>query len=99
MRKYVYCHKILISDQILLKLKLGLYEYPCLPCVGTKHIKVNGNGFFRHFFNDTVYMEFRVCFTTAKYENNVFSLCKTKNAFIDAFAIPKSIFISQDRLN
>ena len=44
------------------------------------------------------YMEFRVCFTIAKYENGMFLLCETSNAFI-GFAIPKSIFISQDSLN
>ena len=31
-------------------------------------------------FNDTVYMEFRVYFTIAKYENDIFSLYKTSNA-------------------
>ena len=55
--------------------------------------------FWRRLFNDTVYMEFRVCFTIAKYENGIFSLCETSNAFIDAFRYSKSIFISQDRLN
>ena len=42
----------------------------------------------------TMYMEFRVCYTITKYENGMFLLCETFNAFIDAFAIPKSIFIS-----
>ena len=37
-------------------------------------------------------MEFRVCFTTAKYENNIFSLCETSNAFIDAFCYFKIHF-------
>ena len=50
-------------------------------------------------FNDTVYMEFRVCFTIAKYENDMFSLFETSNVFIDAFSIQKSILISQDLLN
>ena len=42
------------------------------------------NGFWRRLFNDTVYMEFRVCFTIAKHENGMFSLCGTSNALIDA---------------
>ena len=50
------------------------------------------NGLLRRLFNDTVYMEFRVCFTVAKYENNIFSLCETSNAFIDAFYYSKIHF-------
>ena len=38
----VNCHEILISDQILLKLKCDLDEYLYFPCVGTKHIKASG---------------------------------------------------------
>ena len=45
-------------------------------------------------------MEFRVCFTSAKYENDmfslyendIFSLCDTSNAFIDAFCYSKIYF-------
>ena len=45
-------------------------------------------------------MEFQVCFTFAKYENDMLSLCETINVFIDAFfVIQKSISISKDRLN
>ena len=47
------------------------------------------NGFWRRLFNETVYTEFRVYFTTAKYENDMFSLCETSNAFIDAFCYSK----------
>ena len=54
------------------------------------------NGFWRHLFNDTVYMEFPVCFSTAKYENDTFvisfSLCETSNAFIDAFCYSRIHF-------
>ena len=50
------------------------------------------NGFLRRIFNDTVYMEFRVCFITAKYENNMFSLCETSNALIEAFCYSKIHF-------
>ena len=40
-------------------------------------------------------MEFQVCFTFAKYENDMLLLCETTNVFIDAFfVIPKSILIS-----
>ena len=34
--------KIFISGQILLKLECDVDEYLYLPCVGTKHTKVNG---------------------------------------------------------
>ena len=44
-------------------------------------------------------MEFRVCFTIAKYDNDILSLCEINNVFIDVFAIPKSIFVSKDCLN
>ena len=30
-------------------------------------------------------MKFRVCFTLAKYENDMLSLCETTNVFIDKF--------------
>ena len=30
-------------------------------------------------------MEFQVCFTFAKYENDMLSLCEATNVFIDAF--------------
>ena len=39
----------------------------------------------KRLFNATVYMEFQVCFTIAKYENDMLSLCETINVFIDAF--------------
>ena len=37
-------------------------------------------------------MEFRVCFTIAKYENGMFLLCETPNAFIDALSYSKIHF-------
>ena len=37
-------------------------------------------------------MEFRVCFTVPKYENDMFSLCETSYAFIDAFCYSKIHF-------
>ena len=37
-------------------------------------------------------MEFRVCFTIANYENNIFSLCEICNALIDAFCYSKIHF-------
>ena len=44
------------------------------------------NGFWKRFFNATVYVKFRVCL---KYENDMMSLCETTNVFIDAFCYPK----------
>ena len=43
-------------------------------------------------FNSTVYMEFRVWFTIAKYENDMVSLCETINVFIDSFCYYKIHF-------
>ena len=57
------------------------------------------NEFWKRLFNATVYIKFRVCFKFANYENDRLSLCATTNVFIDVFATPKSIYISQDRLN
>ena len=50
------------------------------------------NDFWKRLFNATVYMEFRVCFTIAMYENDMLSLCETINVFIDAFGYAKSHF-------
>ena len=80
--------KHFFTDQISLKLKCGVDEYLCRPCVGAKNV----NWFCRRLFNDTVYMEFRVCFTIAKYENDIFSLCESSNEFIDAFCHSKIHF-------
>ena len=58
------------------------------------------NGSWKCSFNGTVYVEFRVCFAMAKYENDMFLLCETSNALIDAFFfVSKFIFVRQDRLN
>ena len=43
------------------------------------------NEFWKRLFNATVCMEFQVCFTFAKYENDMLLLCETTNVFIDAF--------------
>ena len=37
-------------------------------------------------------MKFRVCFTLAKYENDILSLCETANVFIDVFCNSKIHF-------
>ena len=37
-------------------------------------------------------MEFHVCFTFAKYENDMLLLCETTNVFIDAFCNSKIHF-------
>ena len=48
----------------------------------------------KHLFNATVYIEFRVCFTFAKYENDTLSLCETTNEFIDAYLLFQNSFSS-----
>ena len=50
------------------------------------------NVFWKSLFNGTVYVEFRVCFAMAKYENDKFLLCETSNAFIGAFCYSKIHF-------
>ena len=50
------------------------------------------NGFWKCLFNGTVYVEFRVCFAMAMYENDMFLLCETSNAFIGAFCYSKFHF-------
>ena len=50
------------------------------------------NKFLKYLFNATVYMELRVCFTIANYENDMLSLCETINVFIDAFCYSKTHF-------
>ena len=37
-------------------------------------------------------MKFRVCFTLAKYENEMLSLCETTDVFIDAFLLFQNPF-------
>ena len=76
----------------------------CFPCVRKKHIKANGKGltvnrFWKCLFNGTVYVEFRVCFAMAKYENDIFCYVRQPMHLLVLFAILKSIFIRQDRLN
>ena len=70
----------------------GVDEYLCFPCVGTKHIKANGKRGLEEFVHGTVYMEFRVCFPMAMYENDMFLLCETSNAFIGACCYSKIHF-------
>ena len=43
---------------MLLKLEWGVDEYLCLPGIGAKHIKANGERALRRLFNDTVYIKF-----------------------------------------
>ena len=73
------------------KLECGVDEYLCYQCVGTKHIKANGK-WVLCLLNGTVYVEFGVYFAMAKYENDMFLLCETSNAFIDAFCYSKIHF-------
>ena len=41
--------------------------------------------FWKRIFNPAVYLKVQVCFTLAKYENDMLSLCETSNVFTDAF--------------
>ena len=52
------------------------------------------NGFWKRFFYATVYMEFRVCFSFAKYEKDTLSLGETTNVFIDAYKLFRNPFSS-----
>ena len=52
------------------------------------------NEFWKRLFNTTVYIEFRVCFTLAKYENDMLSLCETTNVSVDSFLFLKNPFTS-----
>ena len=72
-------------DQILLKLVCDVDEYLYFPCLGTIHTKTNGKQVLEALFQTTVCMEFKVCFTFAKYENGMVSLCESTNVFIEAF--------------
>ena len=47
------------------------------------------NGFWKCLFNGNVLVEFRVCFATAEYENDMFLLCETSDACICAFCYSK----------
>ena len=53
-----------------------------------------GNEFWKRLFNITVYIEFRVCFTLASYENDMLSLCETTNVSVDAFLFLQNPFTS-----
>ena len=57
------------------------------------------NKFWKRLFNATVYKEFLICFTIAKYENVILSLCETINVFIDAFCYSKIQIHQLDRLH
>ena len=50
------------------------------------------NEFLKRLFNAHVDMELRVCFTIAKYENDMLSLCETIDVFVDAFCYSKIHF-------
>ena len=39
-------------------------------------------------------MKFGICFTLAKYENDMLSMCETTNVFIDAFLLFQNQFSS-----
>ena len=47
------------------------------------------NEVLKRFYNATVYMEIRVYFTGAKFENDMLALCETTNVLIDALCYSK----------
>ena len=83
---------MLSFDQISPNLECGVDKYMCLPCVGQNTSRRTVNRFWKCLFNGTVYVEFRVCFAMAMYENHMFLLCETSNAFIGAFCYSKIHF-------
>ena len=61
-------------------------------CVGAKHIKAKGKRVLEALIQRYGYMKFRVCFTLAKYEIDMLSLCETTNVFNDAFLLFQNPF-------
>ena len=57
----------------------------------TKNINAIGKSGFGGVFQDMVYMQFRICFTSVKYENDIFSLCETSNVLFTLFIIKKPL--------
>ena len=51
--------------------------------------------FWKRWFNATASMEFQVCFTFAKYENDMLLLCETTNVFNDAFLCNSKLHFHQ----
>ena len=98
----VNCHKILITDQVLLKLYCGIDKYLYLPSVGTKHIKANDKQGFEAFLQCYCLEGILSVLYKCKVWNGykcMLSLCETTNVFIDALCYSKIHFISQDPLN
>ena len=62
------------------------------PDLKQKHIKANDQRVFEAFIQCYCLHGLRVCFTIAKYEIDMLSLCKTINVFIDAFCYLKVHF-------
>ena len=61
-------------------------------CVGAKHIKAKVKRVLEALIQRYGYMKFRVCFTLAKDEIDMLSLCETTNVFIDTFLLFKNPF-------
>ena len=53
-----------------------------------------GKMFWKRLFNVIVNIEFPVCFTIAKHENDMLSSCETTNVFIDASPLLRNSFPS-----
>ena len=43
-------------------------------------------------------MEFRICFSISKYENNIFLICETSNEFQNPFSSVRTIRIDQNNV-
>ena len=71
----------------------------CACHVKKNHIKANGKLDFRRLFNDTVDMEFEYALQLQSMKTICFRYTNHQIRLLVPFAIQKSIFISQDRLN
>ena len=80
---------IFISDQTLLKLKLGIDECLCLLCAWKRNINALCTHFWRHLFQDCIHGISNRLISIAKNENNIFSFCETYNELTCAFGLSK----------
>ena len=82
------------DDWISLKLQYAMDNYLFLPCTSTQYTPMQSlNRFLRHLFNGTVQMEFGVCFSIAKYKNDIFWLFETSQMIISIIHFHKLIMI------
>ena len=83
---------LLSFDQISPNLECGVDEYLCFACVVTKHIKAIGKRVLEVFIQWHCLRGIPSMLYNCKYENDMFSLCETSNAFIGAFRYYKIPF-------